>query len=52
MEIETSTGVVDSSARAARQPDGKDGILGSFFSLTLGMIESGVRPPRLYGANR
>jgi hypothetical protein len=44
MEIETTIGsAVDSSTRAARHPDGKDGILGSFFSLSLGMLETGVR---------
>ncbi len=29
--------------RTARQPDTRDGVIGSFFTLSLGMIESGVR---------
>lgn len=47
MAIETTIGNGSSSfsdhGRTARQPDTRDGILGSFFTLSLGMVESGVR---------
>jgi hypothetical protein len=38
-----SNGHINDAGRTARQPDPRDGILGSFLALSLGMIESGVR---------
>jgi hypothetical protein len=45
MAIETTINGVGNEvhSRTARSPDGRDGILGSFFTLSLGMVESGVR---------
>ncbi|MFT3922974.1 MAG: hypothetical protein QM778_10600 [Myxococcales bacterium] len=43
METTMGNGAVMDTGRSARQPDARDGILGSFFSLSLGMVESSVR---------
>jgi hypothetical protein len=44
MEIESTIGSTSANdTRAARHPDSKDGILGSFLGLSIGMVESGVR---------
>ena len=46
MAIESTligNGAMSEGTRTARQPDTRDGILGSFFTLSLGMVESGVR---------